>query len=388
VKHHHPIVLHVVQSLRGGGAESFVRELVPRLRRRGIDARVLCAYGECRLTQAEVQAWIGTVYTQQREGVSKFRYLAQMSKLIRSVKPDIVHTHTHVGAFWGRAAAILARTQLIVHTEHISLESWSPLERAAARILNPQTDAFIAFSERSADVVRRRERIRSLEIIPNGIQVSPIPTDSMRQAARAKLCIDGGPLIIGLVANLHPHKNPSLVIEALGLLPEQARNAVRLAIFGDGPLRGDLQERARALGVDPLVHFYGFRTDLQDLLPGLDLAVSTSQREMMPISLLESMNAALPIISVPHSGALDLIVDKGTGIVLKSWDTVALAAAVDWARQNPQWRSNAGFSAYGRLKQNFDIETVADRYSTLYLKLLSTGALERRRLRRGNAYAF
>jgi hypothetical protein len=45
-----PVVLHVVQSLRGGGAEAFVRELVPRLRHRGIDARVMCAYGTTQLT--------------------------------------------------------------------------------------------------------------------------------------------------------------------------------------------------------------------------------------------------------------------------------------------------------------------------------------------------
>lgn len=365
-----PVVLHIAQALRGGGAESFVRELIPRLRQRNIDARVLCAYGDSLLTHAELELWQDKFYLQERIGVPRITYLQRMIGLIQRVKPDIVHTHTHVGASWGRIAAVLAGVRLIAHTEHTSLENLSLLNRIVALGLNRQTSVTVVFSERSARLVRRREGVHNLKIIPNGVAVRPDPTETARLMARKRLGVDENLLLIGLIANLHPHKNPALAIEALGFLSKEARNTVRLAIFGEGPLHESLLKQAENLDVHGIVRLYGFRTDIEDLIPGLDLVVSTSHREMMPISLLESMNAAVPIIGVPHSGVLDLVIHKETGFVLDSWSARDLANAIEWARTNREWRTNAGLAGRTRLKQYFDIEAVADQYSGLYERLL------------------
>src|SRR5579863_7528441 len=81
-----PTVLHVVQALRGGGAEGFVRELVPRLRDRKVDARVLCAYGGSLLTDAEAASWTGSLYAQPRQGVSRLGYLRRMLEIMRQAQ--------------------------------------------------------------------------------------------------------------------------------------------------------------------------------------------------------------------------------------------------------------------------------------------------------------
>jgi len=294
-----------------------------------------------------------------------------MRQLIREIRPDIVHTHTHVGASWGRTAAMLEKVPIIVHTEHRSVDSLPLLELIAHSIINRRTDVTVTFSERTAELVRHRESLDAVHIIPNGIRVRPAPpTESDRRAARAVLGFGEDLVVVGMIANLLPNKNPGLVIDAFARLTPEARGVARLAFFGDGPLRNDLLAQAARLGIQSFVQLYGFRADLEQVLPGLDLMVSTSAREMMPMSFLESMNAALPIIGAPHVGTLDLVRDGETGIILSSWDADALAAALDWAIERPDWRLRAGNAAYERLRRNFDIESVADRYVDLYRSLL------------------
>lgn len=366
-----PLVLHVVQFLRGGGAETFVRELIPRLVRRGIDARALCAYGASQLTDAEALNWTGRVYCQERSGVNRLRYLDRMRRIIREVRPDIVHTHTQVGAFWGRTAALLERTPIIVHTEHRSKDPLPLLERVAHKFLNPRTTATVAFSERTAELVRRREEIRDLHVIPNGIRVRPLPTLSEKKAARRRLDFADNVAIGGMVASLESHKNPALCIEAIALLPVKARQRLKFVFFGDGTLRKDLEERVHALRIADVVHFLGFRSDMPELYPGLDFVVSTSAREMMPMSLLEAMNAALPIVGTPHLGTLDLVVNGETGIILKAWNERELADAIAWIATHPEWSARAGRAAYARLGSRFDVESAADQYAALYRTLLN-----------------
>jgi glycosyltransferase involved in cell wall biosynthesis len=366
--------LHIVQSLRGGGAEAFVRELLPRLRSRGIDARVLCGYGDSGLTKTEEAAWSGLLYYQNRRGARRFAYLREMRRLLAKIGPTIVHTHTHVGGIWGRTAAILTPTPILIHTEHNSVASLPFYEQLATEFLNRRTDAFVTFSPRAAELVQRREHARNVQIIPNGIPIRPMPTLIDRHIGRTKLGVEGDAVSLGLIANLQPHKNIELVLEAMTNLKGCFANEIRLAIFGDGPLRPDLEARAASLGIRGLVRFYGFRGDLLDLLPGLDMVLSTSPREMMPISLLEAMNAGLPIIGTPHLGTLDLVIDGATGIILDSWDAVALANAIQWSIRHPEWRIEAGSAAYTRVRAHFDIEMAADSYLNLYDTLLAQRA--------------
>jgi len=98
--------------------------------------------------------------------------------------------------------------------------------------------------------------------------------------------------------------------------------------------------------------------------------LTLSRREMMPMSLLEAMNASLPIIGTPHLGTLDLVVDMETGMIVRSWEPARIAEAIEWATENPQWRVRAGAAAHARLASNFDIELVATQYADLYRHLL------------------
>jgi glycosyltransferase involved in cell wall biosynthesis len=178
-------------------------------------------------------------------------------------------------------------------------------------------------------------------------------------------------LVIGMICNLFPHTAPDIALDALRYLvsentQELERRSLRLAIFGDGPMRSALERFVKVWGLEDWVRLFGFRVDLADILPGLDAILTTSLREMMPVSLLEAMNAGVAIIGAPHNGTLDLVADGVTGIVLKGWGPHHLAAALIDERVNKTWLRAAGSAGRARLMEHFDIRAVAKAYLALY----------------------
>jgi glycosyltransferase involved in cell wall biosynthesis len=364
-------ILHVVQSLKGGGAETIVRNLVPRLQKRGFDIRVLCAYGSSGLSEVEDRQWTAPLYCVQRSGVPRLSYLYSVYRIVRVLRPVLLHTHTHVGSIWGRTAGLLAGVPVIIHSEHgQDMTESSPFERIFCAGLDARTSANIALSETYAKEMRKHFHGRQIVVIPNGVEPNTQPSLTMRQLSRCLLKLPIEVVVIGFVANLYPHKDPLLAIDAYALLPVEIRKNARLAIFGEGPLRSMLEKRVAQAGLEPYVKLYGFQPDIEKLLPGLDTILSTSAHEMMPMSFLEAMNAALPIVSVPHAAAREIITHGETGMIAKSWRAEDIAAALAFVITHPDWRREAGQAAWRRVQDNFNIEKVADRYAQLYRSFL------------------
>ncbi len=357
-------VLHVVQTLKGGGAETLVRDMLPRMSARGLDVAVASMYPS-NLNAQEKLALRCQIYELNRKSRTDFRAPLQLWQLMMRLKPDIVHTHVTTGKYWGRACAVLSGIRTIVHTEHSPDPRLGLGEKPAALLLNPYTDATVTFSERTAAFIRRREGVKSLYIIPNGIEILEPPDRKQRETARVELGADHL-TIIGVVASLYPLKNHALALKAFGLLPESIRGAARLDIFGVGPLEGELKALARELGIQEYVMFRGFRSDMQSLLPGLDLFLSVALAEAAPISFLEAMSARLPIIATPSIGALDMVEDHVTGMIARSWNPEDVAQRLEKALSDHQWRALAGVNARARLIQNYDIEHTVDKYVDLY----------------------
>ena len=364
-------ILHIVETLKGGGAETFVRQLLPRLRDRGIDSRVVAMYA-ANLTDQE-RAGLGCdVYEVHKRGRYDLGAPYRLFRIVKEVAPDIAHTHVVTGKYWGRACAAFAGVPVIVHTEHSSRPRIRPWEWPASFLLNRRTDAVITFSERTAAFLRRRERASKLFVIPNGIQVGAPPSALQRSEARRALQA-GDKTVIGMVGNLLPVKNYDLALKAFSLLPPPMRATTRLDIFGAGPLDQHLRSRANDLGLNSSVAFWGFNSNVHELLAGFDLLLSTSLRESAPLSFLEAMNAGLPIIGTPSMGTLDIVDDGITGTVVRTWEAGDVAQALKRAIDDPAWRVQASTSSWLRLKDNFDIEIVADRHLRLYEDLTRAG---------------
>ena len=363
-----PSVMHIVGSLQGGGAERCVRELVPRLRRRGTDAEIATVYLP-NLEPAELSELGCKVHFRPKSPGFDARHLLWLSRLIAERKPQIVHTHQWAGKYVGRLAAILAGVPLLVHTEH-SPNPVVGMERMFAQLFWRRTSAVVTFAEENAEIIRRREPVSHMEIIRNGLAIPEVPSAGERARAREVLGLNDGTVVFGIVASLQERKNHRLAFEALARIKDDNSTPVRLCLFGDGPLRQELTQLAADLGIAPLVQFQGFRSDVRDLLPALDVFVSVSKLEMAPISILEAMTCCLPVIATPHAGAADLVDDGITGSIV-DWNVDDVARAMRRVRDDATWRLRCGLEGRKRVERNHDIEMIADQHVSLYDRLLA-----------------
>ena len=305
LSNHFSPVMHVVGSLEGGGAERWVRELAPRLRARGVPTEVVTIYPPQLNDGSLKELGCEVFFRRKRPGFDPVHF-AWLYRLIRQRKPMIVHTHQWAGKYVGRSAAILSRTPILIHTEHSPLPV-SRAERILTGVLSRRTDVVIAFNEQNARLIRERERVTTFEIIRNGLPIPSPPTPEARAAARRRLGARDECVVFGFVASLQERKNPRLALRAFARAKANSKHPSRLDFFGDGPLREELPRLAQELEISETVNFHGFKSDVREYLPGLDVFVTVATQEMAPISMLEAMTARLPIIGTPHPGTIGMV---------------------------------------------------------------------------------
>ncbi|HEX3550197.1 MAG TPA: glycosyltransferase [Candidatus Elarobacter sp.] len=361
-------VVHVCGDLGLYGAENVVALLMQHTREHDVE---LIAMTVNRSDHPEARERVGVpVVAIDRNGRKDVGFIFRMVRAMRRLRPDVVHTHGHHGRYWGRLAAVLAGVPMVVHTEH-NPDLTPPRPRAVFdalnRLLNPRTAAFVDFTARRREELAAAEGIplARIAVIPNGIP--PVETtDERRARGREALGVSDDEIAIAVVARLFPQKRHDIAIGALAALPAEIRARARLILIGDGPLRDDLAARARALGVDGAVRFLGFRTDARELLAGADVALLSSEREAMPLAIIEAMLEHVPIVSTPWAGATAMLGDGRYGMVAADLSPQALSDALRATITDPAAAAVRADAAFAYARVEFDVETQAGRYARLY----------------------
>jgi len=263
--------------------------------------------------------------------------LLKLWRLMRRLRPDVVHTHTAKAGFVGRWAAWLARVPVRVHTFHghvlhgyfgprkTALFRW--LERLTARL----TDRLITISPALRDELAQTYRIAPAEkfvVVPLGLDLEPYVSAPRRTGAfRTEWGIPPDAPLVGIVGRLVPIKNHALFLQAARRVREQVPGA-RFAIVGDGELRAALEAQADAPGLAGAVTFTGFLRDLRPVYSDLDLLVIASDNEGTPVSIIEALAAGVPVVSTAVGGVPDLLEGGRYGALVPPGDADALAGAM------------------------------------------------------------
>jgi len=363
-------VLHVVQQLKSGGAETFVRGLTAGLRRGGVDASILSVYADG-LSGGERAALGVPVTSLDRRGRGDVAgFYPRLVAAVRAAKPDIVHAHLHAGKYAGRIAAVVAGVPAIVFTEHGD-EAGGALRAAVNRILHPRTTAFVVFSEAQRRAFARRERV-SLErvvVIPNGVAAPP---DADRATVRAELRLGTEAFAYFVPARLTAQKDPTLALRAFARAFPDDQTA-RLIFAGTGPLEAALRAEASRLGVAERVTFLGFRDDVPRLMRGMDAFVMASVWERMPLALGEAMRAGLPVVTTPWHGSDAFVTDRITAIVSTDATPASFAEALLRIRR-PDTATALAERARDIANRTFSLEASVAAHAALYASLsLSKG---------------
>lgn len=361
-------VLHILPSIQGYGAERQIVDLLPLLQSPDLTTGLLTIYEPTRDECAKMRFPLCCAGRKSRRD---YFFLPRLVGEIRRFKPHIVHTHTHVGKYWGRVGALLAGVQTIVHTEHNPCDPRrTKLERLADSTLHRITACIVTFFSEQRDFLARYERApaEKIAVIPNGIRL-PAVTDFNRADARRKLGMSGDQIAIVVVGRMEYQKNHRLALEAIAALNPVVRNRVVLHFMGAGVLETELRELTRSLGIAEHVRFHGFRGDVREMLPAADLLLMTSWFEGMPLTLIEAMISGVPVISTPWTGARSMLGDGRFGFIVPGWDAHLVATEIERSLALPVARATMAQRAREYVFEQYGIERMAEAHQDLYRRL-------------------
>jgi len=374
--------LRVVNLVAGfgvlGGAERLAREIVTRLDPERFD-RTLCV---SRWTE-ELQSRPGAdeaLDDLRRAGVrfvglnrglaADVRAWWPLISILRSEPVDVLHGHMFGSNLWAAILGSVARVPVVIAHEH----TWSFEGQRARKFLDRnliarRADAVLAVSREDRRRMIEIERIdpAKLIVVPNGI---PEPAGSSGRDVRIELGIPAGAPVIGTVCTLRPQKALDVLIGASAIVAAR-RPDLRVLIAGEGEERAALERQIAAEGLTGKVILLGRRTDVPDLLEALDIGVCSSDFEGSPLSVLEYMAAALPVVSTRVGGVPDLIEDGVQGLLVEPRRPKALAAAIGELLDDPARASEMGERARERRQREFDIDVTVGEIASIYERLVS-----------------
>jgi glycosyltransferase involved in cell wall biosynthesis len=280
------------------------------------------------------------------------RALPRLRSLIAAGRYDVVHAHLYRSQIYARPAARLARTPVVVTTEHSIGETHIERRRMTGGVRGLYlaselfSDATIAVSDVVRDrLVRWGVAARKIAVIPNGLDTAALAFDpAARARARAQFGIAPDTFVIGTLGRLDANKRVGLVIDAVApLLGERCV----LLVVGRGEEMDALKATAARAGVAGQVIFAGFQADTAAMLAAFDLYVMASAQETFGLAALEAMANGLPVLYTACP-ALDGISTaqarrvQGTEAALRA----AFGDAVT-AGQRPREPDHAVFDRYG-----------------------------------------
>ena len=348
-------VAHVItESAPFGGAQRNTLLSVIGLARRGIATELVCGPGG-RLIAAAQEAGV-PVHVVERlvrppAPGADVAALAALVRLFRARRYDVVHTHSVKAGCLGRLAARLAGVPLIVHTIHgVPFEIDGRLRArvylAYERLLAPVTARVVCVGEALRQEVAGWGVVapEKLLTIYSGIDFDAYAPTRDAPTVRRALGLEHAHPIVGSVGRLTACKAQGDLVDALALLAAR-RPSAALVLVGDGELRDQLAQRARARGVQGRLRLLGERDDVPDLLAAFDVYAMSSRWEGVGRALTEAMFVGLPVVATPVYGVKEVVRHEETGLLVPPGDPAALAAAVERLVADPGLAAGLGARA-------------------------------------------
>jgi len=309
--------------------------------------------------------------------ISDILALYDLTRLIQKEKPDVVHTHTSKAGILGRLAARIAGSATIVHTPHghVFYGHFGPVLSKIflwiEKLFAPLTDRIVALtSGENRDYIDLNVYPREKLIqIHSGVDVGKFRQVSEGTVEKKRfLGINQDGLVVGFIGWLLPIKGPMHLLKAMATVWQNHDNT-NLLLIGKGDLDLELRAEAMKMSVNGRVNFFGWRSDIDAIMPLLDILVLPSLNEGMGRVLVEAMAAGKPIVASNVGGIPDLVQHEYNGLLVPPADEKALAAGIMQLINNPEKAKLMGQRGRERCHQ-FSVEAMTEKIDRLYLELL------------------
>jgi glycosyltransferase involved in cell wall biosynthesis len=301
-------------------------------------------------------------------------WVRALESALRRDRIDILHTYLFGDSLHGLAAARRVGDIPVLVSLHTNRHAVSRVQDLGYRWVLQRADVVVACSNSVrtsfADVVSRDPD--TFLVIPNGIEVDgvrPLDAEEERRAVLDGLGVPPGRLVIASVGRLIPLKGIHHLLEAFARCMKTEREDAHFVVIGDGPQRRDLERLTRELGIEQRVTFAGFRANVREILPAVDVVAFGSAYEAFSVTLLEAMAAGRCIVAPAVPGIVDGVSTEREAILSPTRDVEGLAAALRRVVGDRDLREALGNAARGRLEREFTADKMTERYQDLYRSL-------------------
>lgn len=356
---------HVLLSLRPGGLENGVVNVINGLDRREFLSTVCCLQSAGEFARRIADERCRILEFGLRPGNNP-RLVWRLARAFKTLRLDIVHTRNAEAFFYGALAARLAGVP-VVHSEHGRTfpEKW---HRALLQrwLLRGSACAF-AVSRQLAD-----QMVREIGVPPGSFKVIYNGVDSAKfaRATHHGRRVPRDEILIGSVGRLAAVKNYHLLLQAVARLPQDL--PWRLVLVGDGPERENLQATIGQLRIGARVSLLGHRDDVAELLGELDIFVLPSVSEGMSNTLLEAMAAGVAVIASDVGGNREIIEAERSGVLFAPGDALAAARAIQRLAGDAQLRGRLASAGAQQAATTFSLRTMLSAYEELYRSVRRT----------------
>ncbi len=364
-------VLHLITELDTGGAQKALARLLAHLDRERFTPHVACLYNGDRAVAQEIRSLGIPVIDLGMTAKWRADAMGRLYRLLRRVRPTILHTWMFHANVPGRVLGRLAGVPIIIGSER-TMGQEAGWRYRLNRWTHPLADRIVCVSQQVADFVvghANTPREKTV-VIHNGVDLRAFHRSITVREARSSLGLPLDAAIAGTVTRLSPVKRLDVLIQAVGSLPD-----VHSVIVGDGSQQAPLVRMADQLDLGSRVHFVGHQQDVRPWLAAFDVFVLPSDWEGMSNALLEAMAASLPVVATRVGGTPEVVVEGVTGLLVPPGDPRSLARAVHHLLSHPHVRREMGKAGRARVEQSFLIEQTVRDTEQLYTEMLARKGL-------------
>jgi glycosyltransferase involved in cell wall biosynthesis len=362
------IVYIVTRAEPIGGAQVHVRDLACALLSRGHQPVVMTSGGGA-YTEALRAAGVETITLGSLQApihpIRDLRALHEIRGLLKSLRPDLVSTHSSKAGVLGRMAARSLGIPVIFTAHGWAFTPGVPTRQAAMysrieRLAAPLASRVITVSDfdRRLALAHRVVSRKKLVTIHNGMpDIGPeLRADPSRSPVR-----------LAMVARFEPQKDHTTLLHALAGLMQETWS---LDLIGDGPLQPKAHELSRRLGLADRIRFWGQRTDVDARLAEAQVALLITNWEGFPRSILEAMRAGLPVVSSAVGGVLESVRDGETGFTVSRGDVAGLQERLKQLLADPELRTRMGRSGRQLYEDHFTLSRTIEKTLAVYQELV------------------
>lgn len=373
-------ILHLIDSSGMYGAEIMLLNLMIEQKNMGM-LPILLSIGsenenDKQIEKESIKNGIEVKKIQMEIKLNLFVKIKHLKRIIDIIDADIVHSHGYKGNILLGIISFIMNNMPIVCTLH----GWTATKKFTKiwfyekldQLIVRRFDAMVLvtsgkYGERSKIQFSDQKRNLKIYKIENGIPELSFDSEinELQSLFKKKA------FYIGAIGRLSSEKGFEYLIDAMALLMNES-NEYSAIIFGDGKLRNKLESKARKLSIEENIIFAGYKEKAYLYMKHFDVLVMPSITEGMPITLLEAMQAGLPVVASKVGGIPTIISDYSNGLLVDPRNPVELAKQISFLKNNPQKAYEIGKNARSTVLKKFTSCKMTKLYNRVYYKVINS----------------